>query len=127
MEVVLVLVSVGTEVHASGDPRERTTFLQAQPAVWSFRLGQALKDTERNFVSGTQTCLKGTGVPGPVRDSWEGLTTDLVAVGLRCQLLVQWSHLGCQMLESIPEFSLLVIKKRHRPGQYGQVRSFTAL
>lgn len=56
VEVVLVLVSVGTEVHASGDPREWTAFLQAQPAVWSFGLGQALKDTERNFVSATQTC-----------------------------------------------------------------------
>lgn len=40
------------------------------------------------------------------------MTTDLVAVGLRSQLLVQRSHLGCQMLESIPEFTLLVMKRK---------------
>lgn len=33
--------------------------------------------------------------------------TNLVAVGLRRQLLVQRSHVGCQSLESIPDFVLL--------------------
>lgn len=58
VEVVLVLVSVGTEVHASGDPGEWTAFLQAQPTVRSFGLRQALKDTGENFVSDTKTCSK---------------------------------------------------------------------
>lgn len=49
------------------------------------------------------------------------LTTDLVAVGLRSQLLVQWSHLGCQMLESIPEFSLLVMGEK-KNTQTGSIR-----
>lgn len=46
-----------------------------------------------------------------VRDSWKDLTTDLVAVCLWSQPLVQRTQLSRQMLESIPEFSLLVRKK----------------
>lgn len=66
-----------------------------------------------------------------VRDSWKDLTTDLVAVCLWSQPLVQRTQLSRQMLESIPEFSLLVRKKnkkkKHGPGQYGQVCSPTEL
>lgn len=40
------------------------------------------------------------------------LDTDLVAVGLRGQLLVQRSHVGCQSLESIPHFVLLSSRNR---------------
>lgn len=43
-------MGVSTEVHASSDPGEWTAFLQAQPAVWSFGLRQALRDTDGNFV-----------------------------------------------------------------------------
>lgn len=43
VEVVLVLMSMGTEVHASSDSGEWTTFLQAKPALWSFRLRQTLR------------------------------------------------------------------------------------
>lgn len=48
-----------------------------------------------------------------MRDSWKDLTTDLVAVCLWSQPLVQRTHLSRQMLESIPEFSLLVREKKN--------------
>lgn len=45
-------------------------------------------------------------------------TTNLVTIGLWGQFLVQRSHLSCQMLESIPEFSLLTRKDmNHRKEQ----------
>lgn len=44
VEVVLVLVGMGTEVHAGGDAGERPAFLQTQPAVCGFRLILTLRD-----------------------------------------------------------------------------------
>lgn len=41
-----------------------------------------------------------------------GPQTNLVAVGLWGQLLVQRSHVGCQSLESIPDFVLLTNRSR---------------
>lgn len=43
VKVVLILMSMGTEIHASSDSREWTAFLQAKPAFWSFRLRLALR------------------------------------------------------------------------------------
>ena len=46
-EVVLVLVRVGTEVHAGGDSGEWLAFLQTQPTLGSAGLGQALAERTR--------------------------------------------------------------------------------
>lgn len=98
-------MSVGTEVHAGGDSRKRTSFLQTQPALWSFGLCLALR--KRTGV------LKQAVVGVSGRPALICTETNLVAVGLRGQLLVQRSHMGCQSLESIPDFVLLSSRDRH--------------
>lgn len=104
VEVVLVLMSVGAEVHAGGDSRKRAAFLQTQPAVWSFGLCLALEDEDRG-----QLC-----VCKQLQRPW--METNLVAVGLRGQLLVQRSHVGRQSLESILDFVLLSSRNRSHPS-----------
>ena len=49
---MLVLVRVGTEVHAGGDSGEWLAFLQTQPALGSGGFGQALAERTRGGVRG---------------------------------------------------------------------------
>lgn len=105
-------MSVGAEVHAGGDSRKGTAFPQTQPALWSFGLCLALKKEDRvkELLSVCRDVQRSSGQE-----------TNLVAVGLRGQLLVQRGHVGCQSLESVPDFVLL--SSGDRPISREQKRS----
>jgi len=51
---MLVLVSVSTEVHAGGDPREGSALLQTQPALRSGGLRLALRGGQRSREQGSR-------------------------------------------------------------------------
>jgi len=54
VKVMLVFVSMGTEIHACSDSRKWPTFLQTQPTVWSNVLIYTLSNTHTHTHTHTQ-------------------------------------------------------------------------
>lgn len=115
VEVMLVLMGVGTEIHAGRDPREGPPFLQPQAAVnGNFLVGHLCGHQRELHVrcSGNSP----DSAPGPKTWGREGSSRPVSALQLRVFLAMAP---GNNFLLGSPQFSYLVWKMQQAVNQRG--------